>query len=76
MTSEQLQLLIAGYVLGDLNANEAKEFEQLLATNPAIVREVAAMQQALELSYAPPEVSPPRKLRSQVLAAAHQKWCR
>ena len=69
MTSEQLQLLIAGYVLGDLNANEAKEFEQLLATNPAIVREVAAMQQALELSYAPPEVSPPRKLRSQVLAA-------
>lgn len=69
MTSEQLQLLIAGYVLGDLNANEAKEFEQLLATNPAIVREVAAMQQALELSYALPEVSPPRKLRSQVLAA-------
>ncbi len=69
MTSEQLQLLIAGYVLGDLNANEAKEFGQLLATNPAIVREVAAMQQALELSYAPPEVSPSRKLRSATMAA-------
>ena len=69
MTSEQLQLLIAGYVLGDLSSFEAKEFEQLLATNPAIVREVAAMQQALELSYAPAEVSPPRKLRSATMAA-------
>ncbi len=68
MTSEQLQLLIAGYVLGDLSSNEAKEFEQLLATNPAIVQEVVAMQQALELSYAPPEVSPPSKLRSQLMA--------
>ncbi len=71
MPSEQLELLIAGYVLGDLNAEEVKEFEQLLANNSAIAQEVARMQQALEMSYAPPEISPPSYLRSQVIAA-HQ----
>ncbi len=71
MPSEQLELLIAGYVLGDLNAEEVKEFEQLLANNSAIAQEVARMQQTLEMSYAPPEVSPPSYLRSQVIAA-HQ----
>lgn len=69
MPSEQLKLLIAGYVLGDLSAEEAKEFEQLLATNVAIAQEVAQMQQALELSYAPLEESPPSHLRSQIMAA-------
>ncbi|MBW4664846.1 MAG: anti-sigma factor [Chroococcus sp. CMT-3BRIN-NPC107] len=69
MPSEQLELLIAGYVLGDLSAEEVKEFEQLLANNSAIAQEVALMQQALEISYAPPEVSPPSYLRSQVMAA-------
>ncbi len=71
MPSEQLELLIAGYVLGDLSAEEVKEFEQLLANNSAIAQEVARIQQALEMSYAPPEVSPPSYLRSQVMAA-HQ----
>jgi anti-sigma-K factor RskA len=69
MPSEQLELLIAGYVLGDLSPEEVKEFEQLLANNSAIAQEVARMQQALEVSYAPPEVSPPSHLRSQVMAA-------
>ena len=48
--SEHLQLLIAGYVLGDLDLNEATEFEQILTADPAIAAEVAQMQQALELS--------------------------
>ncbi len=69
MPSEQLELLIAGYVLGDLSVEEVKEFEQLLANNSAIAQEVAQMQQALEMSYAPPEVRPPSHLRSQVMAA-------
>ena len=71
MLSEQLQLLVAGYVLGDLSSEEAEEFEQLLATNSAIAQEVAQMQQVLEISYAPPEVSPPSYLRS-VIMEAHQ----
>jgi hypothetical protein len=69
MPSEQLQLLIAGYVLGDLDSNEAAEFEQLLAENPAIAAEVAHMQKALEQSYAPVEVTPPAHLRSKIFAA-------
>jgi hypothetical protein len=67
MPSEQLQLLIAGYVLGDLDSDEAAEFEQLLAENPAIAAEVAHMQKALEQSYAPVEVTPPDYLRSKIL---------
>ncbi|WP_421656794.1 hypothetical protein [Leptothermofonsia sp. ETS-13] len=67
MPSEELQLLIAGYVLGDLSPEEAAEFERLLAEDLAIAEEVARMQDALEMSYAPPEVPPPAHLRSAVL---------
>lgn len=69
MPSEHLQLLIAGYVLGDLSPEEVKEFEQLLANNSAIAQEVAQMQKALEVTYAPPEVAPPSHLRAKVLDA-------
>jgi anti-sigma-K factor RskA len=61
--SEHLQLMIAGYVLGDLDPDEAVEFEQLLATDPAIADEVAQMQNALETAYAPVD------LRSAIMAA-------
>jgi anti-sigma-K factor RskA len=71
MLSEQLQLLVAGYVLGNLSSFEAEEFEQLLATNSAIAQEVAQMQQVLEISYAPPFVSPPSHLRAAIMEA-HQ----
>jgi anti-sigma-K factor RskA len=71
-SSEQTQLLIAGYVLGDLNASEAAELEQLMVDNPAIAAEVAQMQQALELPYNPTEVAPSPALRSAILAAATQ----
>lgn len=71
MPSEELELLIAGYVLGDLDASEMVEFEQMLAENPAIGETVAQMQKALELSYAPPEIAPPAHLRSAILAASN-----
>jgi anti-sigma-K factor RskA len=67
--SEHVQLMLAGYVLGDLDPDEATEFEQLLARDPAIAQEVAQMQQALELSYAPAELPPPAHLRSAIMAA-------
>jgi anti-sigma-K factor RskA len=69
MPSEQLELLIAGYILGDLSPEEVEEFEQLLAINPVLADEVAQMQKALEISYAPPEVMPPPHLRSNLLEA-------
>jgi anti-sigma-K factor RskA len=70
LPSDQLEQLIAGYVLGDLSPEEAAEFERLLAENPAIATEIAQMQTALELAYAPPELSPPSSLRSAILEQA------
>ncbi|MBF2028600.1 MAG: anti-sigma factor [Oscillatoriales cyanobacterium C42_A2020_001] len=70
MPSEELQLLVAGYVLGDLDPEEAAEFEQLLAQNPAIAEEINQMQAALEAAYTPPPVAPSAHLRSQILEAA------
>ncbi|MCU0552632.1 MAG: anti-sigma factor [Leptolyngbya sp. Prado105] len=69
MASEHIQLLIAGYVLGDLDPHEAAEFQQLLIENPAIALEVDQMQRVLELSYAALEVQPSSDLRSKILAA-------
>jgi anti-sigma-K factor RskA len=68
MASEELQLLIAGYVLGDLSPEEAAEFERLLAQNPAMAEELAQMQKALETAYTPPEVTPPAHLRLAILS--------
>lgn len=73
MSSEHLQLLIAGYVLGNLDQEEAAEFERLSAENSAIAEEVTRMQQALELSYALPEANPPDHLRSALLDAHVQQ---
>jgi len=69
MSSEHLQLLIAGYVLGDLEADEAAEFERLLIEQSAIADEVTQMQKALELSFDLPDVDLPAHLRSAVLGA-------
>lgn len=70
MPSEELQLLIAGYVLGDLSPEEAATFEQALAQDPTIAAEVSQFQQALEAAYAPPELAPPPDLRSRLLTNA------
>lgn len=67
-SSEHIQLLVAGYVLADLDPDQAAEFEQLLI-DPAIAEELARVQKALEMSYAPPEVTPPAHLRSAILDA-------
>lgn len=72
MSPDQLQLLIAGYVLGDLDPDEAAEFERLLAEDSAIAEEVARMQKALELSFVLPDVAPPDHLRSAILSAHDQ----
>ncbi|MBD2089836.1 anti-sigma factor [Microcoleus sp. FACHB-1515] len=73
MLPPEQQELIAGYVLGDLLPEEAAEFEQLLAQDSAIAAEVAQMQQALELAYAPSEIAPPAQLRSTILAKANER---
>lgn len=71
--SDHLQLLIAGYVLGNLSPDEATQFEQLLASNPAIAQDIDAFQHALEMSYGTPEVAPPSPLKAQILTAYQQQ---
>jgi anti-sigma factor RsiW len=65
------QLLVSGYVLGNLSPAEALLFEEMLAENDHLIEQIVAMQQALDLVYNPPEVSPPNSLRDRILTAAN-----
>lgn len=65
------QLLISGYVLGNLSPAEALLFEEMLNENPDLIEQVTAMQQALDLAYTPPEITPPSSLRDRILATAN-----
>ena len=67
------QLLISGYVLGNLSPAEALLFEEMLAENPDLRQQVTVMQQALDLAYAPQEISPPTTLRDRILATANSQ---
>ncbi|WP_346292385.1 anti-sigma factor [Sphaerothrix gracilis] len=68
VSSEHQQLLIAGYVLGDLSPKEAAIFEQMLAGNPDLMREVEQMQRILEMAYVN-ETPPPAHLKASILSA-------
>ncbi len=65
------QLLISGYVLGNLSPAEGLLFAEMVRENPQLMEQVAVMQQALDLAYTPPELDPPAPLRDRVLAAAN-----
>jgi anti-sigma-K factor RskA len=70
---QHLEELIAGYVLGNLDPEEVKEVEQLLADNPGWLAEVDRLQETLALMpYGLPQVSPSPQLRSTILDAAAQ----
>ena len=67
-SSEHIQELIAGYVLGNLEPEEAEELEQLIAHKPELNDEVERVQASLGLmAYAPTPVSPPPRLQSAIL---------
>lgn len=66
ISPDELQLLIAGYVLNDLSSEEAAIMEQLLE-DPEVVQAIEQMQQTLETVYAPPEVQPSPQLRAAVM---------
>ncbi len=72
MHLEHLQFLIAGYILGNLNAAEAAELQRLLTDDPAITSEAEKIQKTLELVYASAEVQPPTYLRAAILNANPQ----
>ena len=70
MPTEAQQLLIAGYVLGHLNADEAAVFSKEIAADPLLQREVQRLQNALEAGFLPAEVTPPPHLRTALLNRA------
>ena len=73
LPSECEQLLISGYVLGELSPAEAVLLAQMLRENPQLMEQVKTMQQALELVYTPSEVAPPPALRARLMAAANHQ---
>lgn len=73
MSPEELQQLIAGYVLYTLSPEESAILEELIRDNPEVQKEIERMQTALELTFMPPNVQPPEHLRSQILNLAHQE---
>ncbi|WP_121970600.1 anti-sigma factor [Leptolyngbya sp. BC1307] len=62
------QLLIAGYILGDLSQAEARLFEQIASANPAVWKEVAQLQRSLDSAYST-ETPPPPDLKAAVMTA-------
>ena len=67
---QDLEELIAGYVLGNLDPQEVQEIEQLLAENPDLIAEVNGLQETLALlPYGLPEVFPPTHLRAAILSS-------
>ena len=71
LTPETIATLAAGYVVGDLDHSEVEAFEQLLATNPALVAEVSRLQTTLDqVVYGFNSVAPPPHLQAAILEAA------
>lgn len=69
--SKHIEQLAAGYVVGNLAPEEAKNFQQLLAENPELVTNVDCLQEVLEqVICGLNEVEPPPHLRSAIFTTA------
>jgi len=68
--SDADQELIAGYVLGDLDEEELRQFEHLSQHNPQVQQEVRSLQLSLQLMpHALPKVPAPAALQQKILDA-------
>jgi anti-sigma-K factor RskA len=71
LTPQSIEMLAAGYVVGDLDRAETERFEKLLAEDPALETEVHRLQLTLDqVVYDLNSVEPPPHLQSRILAAA------
>lgn len=69
--SEQ-QMLLAGYILGDLSSEEALSFDRLIKADRQFVEaELVQLQQSLETIYGE-EIAPPDYLKNRTLLAVTQ----
>lgn len=68
---ENWEELMTDYVLGHLSAGEAEAFEHLLNTDPDLAREATLLTHVLNLMpHALPQINPPARLKTAILAAA------
>lgn len=73
--SYNLEEILAGYVLGDLDEVELVWLNEQLATNPQLKEQVTQLELSLNLiPYGLPEDVPKNDLRSQILAQAQPKF--
>ena len=72
--SYNLEEILAGYVLGDLDEVELVWLNEQLAKNPQLKEQVAQLELSLNLiPYGLPEDTPKNDLRSQILAQSQPK---
>jgi hypothetical protein len=68
--SDDEEMLVSGYVLGDLTAEETELLEQKIAANPDLLKEIHAVQASFGLlPQGLPSVEPPPSLREAILTA-------
>ncbi|MEA5467089.1 anti-sigma factor [Leptothoe sp. PORK10 BA2] len=68
--SDDEKMLVPGYVLGDLTAEEIEQLEQLVADNPDLLKEIHALQASFALlPQGLPVVEPPPALREAIVSA-------
>lgn len=69
-SENELQRLMAGYVLYNLTPEEAASLAVLMADNPMIVQEIEQLQKILEQAYAPSVIPPPAHLQERLFETA------
>jgi hypothetical protein len=70
VSPEQLQQLMAGYVLYDLSPEDADTLAVLLAADPALQRELDQLQATLDWASETEPVTPPAHLKAKILQGA------
>ncbi|MEB3294853.1 MAG: anti-sigma factor [Synechococcales bacterium] len=65
---DELQELLAGYVIGNLDSEEAQDLHQLLKQHPELRQDVRVLQEVLStMPYALPKIYPTQGVRDRVL---------
>ncbi|MGB3692797.1 MAG: anti-sigma factor [Spirulinaceae cyanobacterium] len=71
---DNLEELLAGYVLGDLDEAECTWLKQQLANNPELLEQIEQLQETLALvPYGLPSQTPSPELRELILATAQRQ---
>lgn len=71
---DEIQALVAGYVLGDLDADERAQFQQLLADTPELAQDITTLTETLSLlPYGLTLQKPASDVRSRLMMKAQTR---